>query len=101
MKYAHQAEGRLAEFGRAVGDKGSHPVPHLHHTHRRQVPYPGTEARATDIQGARKLALRGDLVARLQSATLYKGADVVHHLHGPMRVRQVLLHPRHIGPAPS
>ena len=101
VQHAHEAERCLAKLSRTVRDEGPHSVPHLHYAHRRQVAYPGTETGAADTQRAREFALRGNLVTWLQSAIFYERTDVVHHLHGPVRVRQVLLDPRHIEPASS
>src|ERR1035437_6665005 len=97
MQHTHQAEGCLAKFGRAVGDEGANPVPHLHHPHGCQVAYASAKAGTADLQRARKFAFGRDFVSQLQCAILNEGANMVDHLHGPMRIRNFLFHPWHKG----
>lgn len=81
MQSAYEAEGGLADIGGTISNKGSYAVADLHDPHRGQVADACPKARPADFEGERKLALRRNLVAWLQSAVFNESANVVHHLH--------------------
>ena len=69
----------------------------FHYPHGGQIADSSAKAGTADLERARKFAFRRDLVPRLQGAVLNEGTDVVHHLHGAMRIRLFLLNSRHNG----
>jgi hypothetical protein len=101
MQRAHHTQRRLPEIRRPICHKRSHAVPDLHHAHGRQVSDASAEAGTADIERARQLALRRDLVARLQGSVLDQRSNVVDHLHRSMAVGRVLHALRHTGLVPS
>ena len=70
VQRAHQAERGFAEIRRSVGNECAHTVPDLHHPHGGQIADTGAQTGATDLEGARKLAFRRNLISGLQGSIL-------------------------------
>lgn len=83
---AEEREGGLAQFGRAVGDKGADAVANIENAHGDEIADAGAEAGAADAELAREFALGRDAAAGLQRSGLDQGTDVMNDAHGHVGV---------------